>query len=87
MRSRLRRYIDLYVVISKKHCPIEVEYQLVDNDKHRMATAARDNATKTHFHEEEENTATGEDDGALPWHKPEEKSDGWVKYDKPIIYL
>jgi hypothetical protein len=52
-----------------------------------MATAARDNATKTHFHEEEENTATGEDDGALPWHKPEEKSDGWVKYDKPIIYL
>lgn len=54
-----------------------------------MAKNARENAGNTHFHEEGEKMATEEEGGsALPWTKPvEEKSEGWTKYDKPIIYL
>jgi hypothetical protein len=73
--------------VSKKRCPIEVEYKLVDDDKHRMAKNARENASNTHFYEEEEKV-TAEEGGVLPWTKPvEEKSEIWMKYDKPIIYL
>jgi sphingosine kinase len=74
--------------MSKKRCPIEVEYKLVDDDKYRMAKIAREIFGNTHFHDEEGKVAMEEDGSSLPWTKPvEEKSESWTKYDKPIIYL
>jgi hypothetical protein len=73
--------------VTKKRCPIEVEYKLVDDDKHRMAKNAREIVSNTHFYDEEK-VATEEGGGALPWTKPvEERPERWTKYDKPIIYL
>jgi len=75
----------LSAVVSKKQCPVEVEYKLIDGDKHRMATNAKSNATRDHFCEEGEEESTEE---MLPWVKPVgETSEGWVKFDKPIIYV
>lgn len=73
-------------VVTKNICPIEVEYKLVEGNKQKMISVGKENAAKAHFYEED---ASAQDhDTALPWSEPiEDKSEGWTKFDKPIIYL
>ncbi|KAG8806967.1 sphinganine kinase lcb4, partial [Serendipita sp. 399] len=74
-------------VITKKLCPIEIEYKLVESNKVDMATTIKSKSKETHFYEEE-----NEMDGInqnLPWaaESDSSSSDGWTKFDKPVMYL
>jgi hypothetical protein len=73
-------------VLSKKICPIEVEYKLLEADKAVMATDLKQRARQTHFYEEE---TESEEPGPLPWLEGDKPldSEGWTKFEKPIIYL
>lgn len=72
--------------MTKKLCPIEVEYKLVESDKQKMLAAGKASAKISHFYEED--TTVESEEIPLPWTKPvEATSEGWTKFDKPIIYL
>lgn len=75
------------IVISKKICPIEVEYKLVEGDKAAMVATLKKKTNETHFHEEE--VVESEEPQPLPWLTGDKPLDteGWTKFEKPIIYL
>lgn len=82
----VRLYLQV-IVVTKKLCPIEVEYKLVQNNKNEMAKLAKDNAKSTHFYPEEQ----GQEEHPVGlWSNNDSdasSSDGWTKFDQPIIYL
>jgi hypothetical protein len=67
-------------------CPIEVEYKLVEADKTAMAIALKQKAKQAHFYEED---TEPEEPEPLPWLEGDKPldSEGWTKFEKPIIYL
>jgi sphingosine kinase len=74
------------LVVTKKLCPVDIEYKLVNSDKVQMAKSARDNVKNTHFYPEgQEEHADG-----LPWLNSvsdASSSEGWTKFDHPVMYL
>ncbi|CAG7846122.1 Sphingoid long chain base kinase 4 {ECO:0000250/UniProtKB:Q12246} Short=LCB kinase 4 {ECO:0000250/UniProtKB:Q12246}; {ECO:0000250/UniProtKB:Q12246}; AltName: Full=Sphinganine kinase 4 {ECO:0000305} [Serendipita indica DSM 11827] len=73
-------------VVSKKICPVEIEYRLVQSDKVQMAASAKTSVHETHFHEDED---MHDENHKLPWHADDDEpegTDGWTKFEKPVMY-
>ncbi|KAG8755282.1 sphinganine kinase lcb4 [Serendipita sp. 396] len=75
-------------VISKKLCPVEIEYKLVESNKIEMATTAKSKFKDTHFYNDEDDEM--EDVAqSLPWEVNGESSSSeeWTKFENPVMYL